>query len=70
MREGCPPASGATRLGGVRPINTSGGLASKGHPLAATGLGMLEELVLQLRGTAGPRQAGQPTVAPSRMPEE
>ena len=56
-------ASGATRLGGARPINTSGGLASKGHPLAATGLGMLEELVLQLRGTAGPRQAGQPTVA-------
>ncbi len=55
--------SGATRLGGARPINTSGGLASKGHPLAATGLGMLEELVLQLRGTAGPRQAGQPTVA-------
>ena len=55
--------SGATRLGGERPINTSGGLASKGHPLGATGLGMLEELVLQLRGTAGPRQAGTPTIA-------
>jgi len=60
---GAYATSGASSLGGERPINTSGGLASKGHPLGATGLGMIEELVLQLRGTAGPRQAGQPTIA-------
>lgn len=61
---GAYAASGATSLGGERPINTSGGLASKGHPLGATGLGMLEELVVQLRGEAGPRQAGgAPSVA-------
>ncbi len=50
-------ASGATGIGGERPINTSGGLVSKGHPLAATGLGMIDELALQLRDEAGPRQA-------------
>ncbi len=48
--------SGATALGGATPVNVSGGLVSKGHPLAATGLGMIDELVLQLRGEAGPRQ--------------
>lgn len=48
--------SGETRLGGRLPINPSGGLISKGHPLAATGLGMIDELVLQLRGEAGARQ--------------
>lgn len=48
--------SGATRLGGQVPVNTSGGLISKGHPIAATGLIQLHELVLQLRGTAGKRQ--------------
>lgn len=37
-------------------VNTSGGLVGKGHPLAATGLGMLHEVALQLRGEAGPRQ--------------
>jgi len=54
--------SGATALGGERPINTSGGLESKGHPLGATGLGMIDELVCQLRGEAGERQAGAPTI--------
>lgn len=48
--------SGATMLGGVVPINTSGGLVSKGHPIGATGLSMVYELVTQLRGEAGPRQ--------------
>ncbi|PLW83305.1 thiolase [Kineobactrum sediminis] len=48
--------SGATRLGGCLPINTSGGLVSKGHPVGATGLSMITELVEQLRGEAGPRQ--------------
>jgi acetyl-CoA acetyltransferase len=48
--------SGATRLDGSLPINTSGGLVSKGHPVGATGLSMIYELVTQLRGEAGPRQ--------------
>lgn len=48
--------SGATSLGGRIPINVSGGLESKGHPIGATGLAQLGELVIQLRGEAGPRQ--------------
>ena len=48
--------SGETELGGKLPINTDGGLLSKGHPLGATGVGMLCEAVKQLRGEAGPRQ--------------
>jgi acetyl-CoA acyltransferase len=48
--------SGATTIGGRIPINTSGGLESKGHPIGATGLGQLHELVTQLRGEAGERQ--------------
>ncbi len=47
---------GETRLGGRIPINTSGGLVSKGHPIGATGAIQLHELVLQLRGEAGARQ--------------
>jgi acetyl-CoA acetyltransferase len=43
-------------LGGLIPINPSGGLESKGHPLGATGIGQLFELVTQLRGEAGARQ--------------
>ncbi len=55
--EGGPLAeSGATRLGGRIPINTSGGLESRGHPIGATGLAQIHELVLQLRGEAGSRQ--------------
>lgn len=49
-------ASGATTLGGAKPINVSGGLVSKGHPIAATGLSMVNELCLQLRAEAGERQ--------------
>ena len=59
----CPPGeggalaeSGATRLGGAKPINTSGGLECRGHPIGASGLAQIHELVLQLRGQAGPRQ--------------
>jgi acetyl-CoA acyltransferase len=48
--------SGATRLGGRVPVNPSGGLESKGHPIGATGLGQIFELVTQLRGEAGTRQ--------------
>lgn len=43
-------------IGGRIPINPSGGLQSKGHPLGATGLGQIHELVTQLRGEAGARQ--------------
>jgi acetyl-CoA acetyltransferase len=50
-------ASGATSLGGDLPINLSGGLVSKGHPVGATGLSMIYELVTQLRGEAGSRQS-------------
>jgi acetyl-CoA acetyltransferase len=48
--------SGATSPGGRTPINTSGGLVSKGHPVGATGLSMIYELSTQLRGEAGERQ--------------
>lgn len=47
---------GNTMLDGRIPINTSGGLVSKGHPVGATGLSMIHELAQQLRGEAGPRQ--------------
>ena len=42
--------------------NPSGGLTSKGHPIGATGLGQIHEIVQQLRGTAGKRQANSPKV--------
>ncbi|MFT6288285.1 MAG: acetyl-CoA acetyltransferase [Alcanivorax sp.] len=48
--------SGASGPGGRLPINTSGGLVSKGHPVGATGLSMLAELAEQLRSEAGKRQ--------------
>lgn len=48
--------TGATQLGGKLPVNTSGGLISRGHPIGASGLGMVHELVTQLRHEAGPRQ--------------
>jgi acetyl-CoA acyltransferase len=48
--------SGATRLGGKVPVNVSGGLLSKGHPVGATGAIQICELVTQLRGEAGARQ--------------
>jgi acetyl-CoA acyltransferase len=47
---------GDTRLGGRIPVNTSGGLVSKGHPIGATGAIQIHELVMQLRGEAGARQ--------------
>ena len=48
--------SGETSLEGKIPINTSGGLIAKGHPIGATGLSMINELVTQIRGEAGERQ--------------
>jgi acetyl-CoA acyltransferase len=55
--------SGATSLGGRVPVNPSGGLESKGHPIGATGLGQVYELVGQLRGAAGPRQVPDARIA-------
>jgi acetyl-CoA C-acetyltransferase len=49
-------ASGTFALGGELPVNTDGGLKSFGHPTGATGVRMIYENVLQLRGQAGPRQ--------------
>jgi len=48
--------SGATRLGGRVPVNPSGGLLAKGHPLGATGVAQMVELLWQLQGRAGARQ--------------
>ncbi|MEC7256738.1 MAG: thiolase family protein [Pseudomonadota bacterium] len=56
-------ASGATALGGRIPINVSGGLESRGHPIGATGLAQVYELVSQLRGEAGARQVEGARVA-------
>jgi len=54
---------GDTRLGGRVPVNTSGGLVSKGHPIGATGAIQIHELVTQLRGEAGKRQVDNPRFA-------
>jgi acetyl-CoA acetyltransferase len=48
--------SGATELGGLLPVNASGGLLSKGEPLGASALGQVVDLVYQLRSECGPRQ--------------
>ena len=48
--------SGATRLGGRVPVNPSGGLLAKGHPLGATGVAQMVEVLWQLQGRAGARQ--------------
>ncbi|RIX82057.1 thiolase family protein [Acidovorax cavernicola] len=54
---------GHTTLGGRQPVNPSGGLESKGHPIGATGLMQIHELVLQLRGEAGGRQVADARLA-------
>jgi acetyl-CoA acetyltransferase len=56
-------AEGVTRIGGRLPVNTSGGLLSKGEPLGASALGQVVELVTQLRGVAGSRQVNGAHVA-------
>ena len=48
--------SGATKVGGAKPVNPSGGLECRGHPIGATGLAQIAEMVYQLRGDAGKRQ--------------
>lgn len=49
-------AEGKTAIDGCKPINVSGGLKAKGHPIGATGLSQMYEVVTQLRGEAGARQ--------------
>jgi acetyl-CoA acetyltransferase len=53
---GAHVASGASKLGGRQPVNTSGGLLRKGHPVGATGMAQIVELTEQLQGRSGPRQ--------------
>jgi acetyl-CoA C-acetyltransferase len=47
---------GETKIGGKLPVNLSGGLKSKGHPIGATGTAQIYEIVRQLRGECGERQ--------------
>jgi acetyl-CoA acetyltransferase len=54
---------GDTALTGRIPVNTSGGLVSRGHPLGASGLAQIHELVMQLRGEAGARQVKKHKIA-------
>jgi benzoylsuccinyl-CoA thiolase BbsB subunit len=54
---------GATGPGGLVPVNPSGGLACRGHPVGATGVAQIVEAVAQLRGEAGPRQVSGAKVA-------
>lgn len=62
--EGGPFAgAGCSAIGGRLPINTSGGLKSKGHPVGATGVGQICDLVIQMRGEAGDRQVARHQVA-------
>jgi len=48
--------NGETSRAGIKPVNLSGGLKSKGHPVGASGVGQVVEVWKQLRGEAGPRQ--------------
>jgi acetyl-CoA C-acetyltransferase len=54
--------AGCTCLNGPRPINTSGGLKSKGHPVGATGVGQICDITIQIRGEAGERQVKRNTL--------
>lgn len=65
----CAPGEGgklidtkATYFDGAIPVNTSGGLISKGHPIGATGVAQIYEIYTQLRGEAGDRQVRNPKV--------
>ncbi len=65
----CGPGEGgklidakATYFDGPKPVNTSGGLISKGHPIGATGVSQIYEVFTQLRGEAGDRQVANPRI--------
>jgi len=51
--------SGETSLSGHLPVNTDGGLLADGHPMGATGIAQICEIVRQLRGEAGERQVSR-----------
>ena len=53
---------GYLEVDGKMPSNTSGGLVTKGHPIGATGLAQIHEIVMQLRGDAGKRQVSSPKI--------
>ncbi|HVV91300.1 MAG TPA: thiolase family protein [Solirubrobacterales bacterium] len=55
--------AGDTEIDGRIPVNPSGGLSSRGHPVGATGIAQVAELVWQLRGEAGERQVAEPRLA-------
>jgi acetyl-CoA acetyltransferase len=59
--------SGATRLGGARPVNTDGGCLACGEPIGASGLRQVYENVMQLRGSAGARQVDKPRLGYSQV---
>jgi acetyl-CoA C-acetyltransferase len=50
---------GRTCLHGERPVNASGGLKAKGHPVGATGVGQICDVVMQIRGEAGDLQVAR-----------
>ena len=55
--------NGATAIDGKIPVNPSGGLLARGHPIGASGLAQIYELTTQLRGEAGKRQVNEPKFA-------
>lgn len=59
--------AGDTSLGGRLPVNTSGGLTCRGHPVGATGVAQIVEIAEQLTGRAGPRQVEGATVGLAQM---
>jgi acetyl-CoA C-acetyltransferase len=58
-RGGFFSAEGRTALDGDKPVNTSGGLKAKGHPVGATGVAQICDLIMQIRGEAGERQVAK-----------
>jgi acetyl-CoA acetyltransferase len=54
--------AGHTQITGKLPVNPSGGLEAKGHPVGATGIAQISEIVWQLRGEAGKRQVNNPRI--------
>lgn len=54
--------TGITKLGGKTPVNTSGGLKACGHPVGATGVKQIIEIVNQFKGNLGPRQVKNPEI--------
>jgi acetyl-CoA C-acetyltransferase len=54
---------GVTKINGKLPVNTSGGLKAKGHPISATGISQVYEIVKQMRGQAGKRQLDKTDIA-------